>query len=72
MSRFDEMMKNVEAATTEEKTATYEIEITTNPSYCGIGAGGVQFASGKGITHRMRVADWYKEHENYQVTEITE
>ena len=72
MSRFDEMMKNVEAAPKKEKVCTFEITITTGNDFCGIGAGGVQFANGKGITHSQRLANWYREHDGYEVADITQ
>lgn len=37
-------------------------------NFCGIGAGGVQFAYGKAEVHDGWVANWYKEH-GYKVTE---
>ena len=36
-------------------------------NFCGIGAGGVQFAYGKAEAHDGWVANWYKEH-GYKVT----
>lgn len=37
--------------------------------YCGIGAGGIQFAYGKAEVHEGTVLEWYKEH-GYKVEEI--
>lgn len=38
--------------------------------YCGIGAGGVQFAYGKAEINEGWVLDWYKEH-GYKITKKT-
>lgn len=45
------------------------IKVTTNPDYCGIGAGGVQFANGEAHITSERMAEWFREHEGYEVTE---
>lgn len=37
-------------------------------NYCGIGAGGVQFAYGKAEVYEGWVLDWYRE-KGYKVTE---
>lgn len=57
----------VKAAETQVKN--YVIKVTTNPDYCGIGAGGVQFANGEAHITSERMAEWFKEHEGYEVTE---
>lgn len=44
---------------------------TNDPKYCGIGAGGIQFAYGKAEIHEGWVLDWYKDH-GYKVEEIKE
>ena len=58
---------------TVKKEATvgqkYIIEVTSNPSFCGIDAGGVQFANGKAIIGEGILVNWFKEHEGYTVTE---
>lgn len=46
---------------------TYIVE-TPVPNYCGVGAGGVQFAYGKAEVNEGWVLDWYKKH-GYKVTE---
>lgn len=46
---------------------TYIVE-TPIPNYCGIGAGGIQFANGKAEVNDAWVANWYKE-KGYKVTE---
>lgn len=50
----------------------YEIRIVSNPAFCGIGAGGVQFAYGAARITGGRMVDWYREHEGYAVTELAE
>ena len=39
---------------------TYIVK-TPNPDYCGIGAGGVQFAYGQAEVNEGWVLDWYRE-----------
>lgn len=48
--------------------AKYIIEVKNNPEFCGIGAGGVQFANGKATIESERLANWFKEHPGYTVT----
>lgn len=48
----------------------YEIKVKGNPEFCGIGAGGVQFAYGKAQITNGRMVEWFREHEGYEVTEI--
>ena len=48
----------------------YEIRVTGNTDFCGVGAGGVQFAYGKAQITGGRMVDWFREHEGYEVTEI--
>ena len=60
----------VKAAETQVKN--YVIKVTTNPDYCGIGAGGVQFANGEAHITSERMAEWFREHEGYEVTEKLE
>lgn len=50
----------------------YTITVKTNPAFCGIGAGGVQFAYGKATVAGGTIVNWYKEHAGYEVTEIVE
>lgn len=49
----------------------YEIRVKTNPAFCGIGAGGVQFAYGKARLSGGRMVDWFREHDGYEVIELT-
>lgn len=56
------------AAAAKEKK--YKIEVTANKAFCGIGAGGVQFANGEAIIGESSLVGWYREHEGYNVTEV--
>lgn len=49
---------------------TYVVSVE-NKNYCGIGAGGAQFARGDAIIDNERMAAWFREHEGYTVKEIT-
>lgn len=40
-------------------------------NYCGVGAGGIQFAYGEAIVYEGWVLQWYREH-GYTVEEIEE
>lgn len=64
------VMKAKEAA--EAKAAapkTYLVRVTGNPTYCGVGAGGIQFANGQAVVESVRMARWFMEHDGYTVTE---
>lgn len=50
----------------------YIIKVKTNPAFCGIDAGGVQFANGKAIINECHLVEWFREHEGYSVTEFEE
>lgn len=52
------------------KVKTYIVSVDNNPEYCGIGAGGAQFAHGKATITSDRLASWFKEHKGYTVTEV--
>ena len=54
------------------KEVKYLVEVTANPSFCGIGAGGVQFANGKATIGEGTLVNWFKEHKGYKVTKVTE
>ena len=56
----------------KKEVKKYLVEVTGNTQYCGICAGGVQFANGKAEIPEGRMVEWFKEHEGYKVTEITE
>ena len=52
------------------KNSAWIIKVKNNPQYCGIGAGGIQFANGEAKTDSARMANWFKEHPGYEVTEV--
>lgn len=54
----------------KKKNVKYVIKVTGNPMYCGIGAGGVQFANGQATIGTGPLVNWFKEHEGYDVTEV--
>lgn len=53
-----------------KKIIGYEIKVLTNPGFCGIDAGGVQFSYGKARIKPGRMVEWFKEHDGYEVIEI--
>lgn len=59
------------AAKKTKKVTGYEIKVVSNPGFCGIDAGGVQFSHGKAQITEGRMVEWFREHEGYEVTEIT-
>ena len=58
------------AAKKAKKVTGYEIRVVTNPNFCGVDAGGVQFSYGKAQITGGRMVDWFREHGGYEVTEI--
>lgn len=50
----------------------YIVKVKNNEAFCGVGAGGVQFANGEAKVTSERMADWFKEHAGYEVKEVTE
>ena len=61
----DQEAKAKEAAQPNE----YTVKVKNNPEFCGIGAGGVQFANGEAHITSDRMAAWFREHEGYEVIE---
>ncbi len=60
--------KAVESRKTAKKRVTaWKVRVKNNPGFCGIGAGGVQFANGQAEVHSERMAQWFMEHEGYEV-----
>lgn len=53
--------------TKENTSKRWVVKVTSNPNYCGVGAGGVQFANGQAVIESERMAEWFKEHEGYTV-----
>ena len=56
-------------ARTASKAKEYTIRVASNPDFCGIDAGGVQFAHGTAVLPECRMVDWFREHDGYEVTE---
>lgn len=52
-----------------KKEKKYIVSNVNYPDYCGIDAGGVQFAHGKAELTEGRMLEWFKEHEGYSVEE---
>lgn len=48
----------------------YLVKVVTNPDFCGIDAGGVQFAHGEAEVEDKRLVSWFKEHDGYEVSEV--
>lgn len=55
-----------------KKVKTYIVSVKENDKFCGVGAGGTQFANGKATVTSERLASWFKEHDGYVVTEVKE
>lgn len=60
-------MADTKKVSTKEKK--YKIKNIANPEFCGIDAGGVQFAHGEAIISEGIMVFWFKEHYGYEVTE---
>ncbi len=52
----------------KNKEISFVIKVKNNPNFCGVGAGGVQFAKGEAVIKSSRMARWFEEHEGYEVT----
>ena len=61
--------KAAEESQETEKEKSWIVEIVNNPDYCGVGAGGIQFANGQALIKSERMAAWFKEHKGYKVAE---
>lgn len=53
------------------KVKTFIVSVK-NKDYCGVGAGGAQFAHGEATITSERLANWFKEHKGYTVKEVKE
>lgn len=53
----------------DNKERAWIVKVENNPEYCGVGAGGTQFARGEATVKSERMALWFKEHKGYTVTE---
>ena len=60
------------AAAKKEEIKKYIVKVPKNPSFCGIGAGGVQFANGQAVVPEGSIVNWFKEHAGYEVKEANE
>ncbi len=49
----------------------FTVKVKNNPDFCGVGAGGIQFANGKAENVNERMAAWFREHEGYEVLEAS-
>lgn len=58
------------AAKAAETHSQWRITVDTNPTYCGVGACGVHFAHGEGVTDSARAAAWFAEHRGYTVEQL--
>lgn len=58
--------------TAKKAEKMFKVTVKTNPNFCGIGAGGVQFAYGQAVISEGRMCEWFKEHSGYEVTEVEE
>lgn len=59
-------------ANNKKKATAYIVSVKNNPNFCGIGAGGAQFAQGKATITSDRLAKWFQSHDGYEVTEMKE
>ena len=53
------------------KVKKYTVSVE-DKNYCGVGAGGAQFANGTATIDNERLANWFKEHKGYDVKEVKE
>ena len=60
------MARRAKENTTEKM---YRIRVKDNPNYCGIDAGGVQFAYGQAVITAGRMVDWFTEHGDFYTVE---
>lgn len=65
-------MATTKKETKEVKEREYIVKVKGNPSYCGEGAGGAQFAHGEAKITDTWLAEWYRTHEGYVVEEVAE
>lgn len=50
----------------------YIVKVTENPEYCGVGAGGAQFANGQATITNEWLANWFRSHDGYTVEEVAQ
>lgn len=56
----------------KETAKTWTVSVESNPEFCGVGAGGAQFAHGEAVVTSERLANWFKCHKGYKVKEVKE
>lgn len=59
-------------AVKKTETKMCRVRVVSNPEFCGVDAGGVQFAHGEAVIPCGTMADWFREHEGYEVTDVAE
>lgn len=64
----EEMKKEDMKKDGKKKITSWKVTVKNNTEFCGIGAGGVQFANGQALIHSERMAQWFMEHDGYEVT----
>lgn len=47
-----------------------KVKVKNDTGFCGVGAGGVQFAYGECVIENDRLINWFKEHDGYEVEVI--
>lgn len=52
-----------------KKEKKWLVKVKSNPNFCGIDAGSVQFAHGQAVITDARMAAWFRSHEGYEVTD---
>nr|DAX06621.1 MAG TPA: hypothetical protein [Bacteriophage sp.] len=60
------------AKSQKAKVKEYIVTVKENPSYCGEGAGGAQFAHGSARITDDWLAEWFRTHDGYIVESIME
>ena len=60
------------AKSQKAKGKEYIVTVKENPSYCGEGAGGAQFAHGSARITDDWLAEWFRTHDGYIVESIME
>ena len=60
------------AKSQKAKVKEYIVTVKENPSYCGKGAGGAQFAHGSARITDDWLAEWFRTHDGYIVESIME
>ena len=49
----------------------YKVKVTTNPNFCGVDAGGVQFAHGEAVITDASMASWFQAHVGFSVVLVS-